>query len=287
MTEMTDSIEVTVTLAQFSQEDADIVVAMVSELPYDAFQVEPPCVKCYIKGSLYDRRALRLVLSGLPFGTTFTAAPVPYRNWNAAWEKTFRPITVGGAVTVKLWDDASPRRTRYNIRLRPEMAFGTGHHETTYMMLESMAGYRDKIAGGTVMDIGCGTGVLAILAAKMGAAKVYGVDADAVAAQSAFDNVRLNRVSRRVETWCGDASALQAGKYDLILANIHRNVILFDLPTYARSLRPGGVLLTSGFYEADSADITAEARLRGLELISSKSRGGWSCLHFSRCRQKV
>lgn len=280
MTGPNDYMEVTVTLAQFSQEDADIVVAMVAELPYDAFQVEPPCVKCYIKGPLYDRRAFRLVLSGLPFETTFAAAPVPYRNWNADWEKTFRPIVAGGAVTVKLWDDVSSPRTRYNIRLRPEMAFGTGHHETTFMMLESMLGYRDRIVGGTVMDIGCGTGVLAILAAKMGAARVYGVDVDAVAAQSAFDNVHLNRVSRRVETYCGDASLMQAGKYDVILANIHRNVILFDLPTYARSLRPGGILLLSGFYESDCADIISEAHDNGLNLLSVKSRGDWACLHF-------
>ena len=174
--------------------------------------------------------------------------------------------------------------TRYNIKLRPEMAFGTGHHDTTRMMLSSMLEHRDNIRGKVVMDMGCGTAVLAILAAKMGAEKVYGIDIDAVAAHSAWLNARLNRVGRRVETYCGDASRLQLGKYDLLLANIHRNIILMDLRTYSRSLRAGGVLLLSGFYESDIPDIRTEAVKCGLEFIRQRVENGWACLHFRRDR---
>lgn len=275
-------IEVTVTLSPFSVENAEIAEAMIADLPYDSFVTGEKDLKCYIQKDLYDRRALRLVLSGLPFDASFTAVPVPFMNWNAEWESSFKPIVVGKSVTVKQMDDEQQPRTRYNIRLRPQMAFGTGHHDTTYMMLESMLEYRDNIKGRIVMDMGCGTAVLAILAAKMGALKVYGIDIDAVAARSAYDNAHINRVGRRVETYCGDASRLQMGKYDMLLANIHRNIIIMDLRTYSRSLKAGGVLLLSGFFEDDVKDVREEAEKCGLEFIRMKSRGGWACLHFRR-----
>ena len=275
-------IEVTVTLSPFSVENAEIAEAMIADLPYDSFVTGEKDLKCYIQKDLYDRRALRLVLSGLPFDASFTAVPVPFMNWNAEWESSFKPIVVGKSVTVKQMDDEQQPRTRYNIRLRPQMAFGTGHHDTTYMMLESMLEYRDNIKGRVVMDMGCGTAVLAILAAKMGALKVYGIDIDAVAAHSAWLNARLNRVGRRVEAYCGDASRLQMGKYDMLLANIHRNIIIMDLRTYSRSLKAGGVLLLSGFFEDDVKDVREEAEKCGLEFIRMKSRGGWACLHFRR-----
>ena len=135
-------IEVTVTLSPFSVENAEIAEAMIADLPYDSFVTGEKDLKCYIQKDLYDRRALRLVLSGLPFDASFTAVPVPFMNWNAEWESSFKPIVVGKSVTVKQMDDEQQPRTRYNIRLRPQMAFGTGHHDTTYMMLESMLEYQ-------------------------------------------------------------------------------------------------------------------------------------------------
>ena len=279
-----DYLEVTVRIEPFSMENAEIVEAMAADLPYDSFVIGDNVVKCYIQKELYDRRALRLVLSELPFATTIMAVPIPFSNWNAEWESGFKPIVVDGTVTVKQADDGTCRPTRYNIRLRPEMAFGTGHHDTTRMMLSSMLEYQENIRGRVVMDMGCGTAVLAILAAKMGAEKVYGIDIDAVAAHSAWLNARLNRVGRRVETYCGDASRLQLGKYDLLLANIHRNIILMDLRTYSRSLRAGGVLLLSGFYETDIPDIRTEAGKCNLEFMKQRVENGWACLHFRRDR---
>lgn len=277
-----DYLEVTVRIEPFSTENAEIVEATVADLPYDSFVIGDNDVKCYIQKDLYDRRALRLLLSELPFMTAILAVPVPFRNWNAEWESGFKPIVVDGTVTVKQADDETCRPTKYNIKLRPEMAFGTGHHDTTRMMISSMLEYRENIRGKVVMDMGCGTAVLAILAAKMGATKAYGIDIDAVAAHSAWLNARLNRVGRRVETYFGDASRLQLGKYDMLLANIHRNIILMDLRTYSRSLGAGGVLLLSGFYESDIPDIRNEAENCGLEFIKQKTETGWACLHFRR-----
>ncbi|MDD6254327.1 MAG: 50S ribosomal protein L11 methyltransferase [Candidatus Cryptobacteroides sp.] len=275
-------IEVTVKIDPFTEENAEIAEAMIAELPYDSFVAGESDLKCYIQKELYDRRAMRLILSGLPFSTSFNAVPVPFRNWNAEWESSFKPIVVGKSVTVKQMDDNSQPRTRYNIRLRPEMAFGTGHHDTTYMMLESVLEYPDNVKERVVMDMGCGTAVLGILAAKMGAKKVFAIDIDAVAAQSAFDNAHINRVGRKVEAYCGDASRLQLGKYDMLLANIHRNIIIMDLRTYSMSLKAGGVLLLSGFFDDDVPDVRAEAEKCGLQFIGRKSKGGWACLHFRR-----
>lgn len=273
-----DYIEVLISIDPFSVENAEIAEAMISDLPYDSFSIEEDVLKCYIQQELYDRRALRLVLSSLPFKTDFTATKVPFQNWNAQWESSFTPIVVNGQVTIKHVDDNVTSRTKYNIRLRPEMAFGTGHHETTFMMIQSMLEFKDYIKGHVVMDMGCGTAVLGILAAKMGAAKVFGIDIDAVAAQSAFDNAKLNRVGRLVETFCGDASLLQAGKYDVLLANIHRNIIIMDLRTYASSLKNGGLLFLSGFYESDVADILEEAKKYSFSLEEEHSKEGWKCL---------
>ncbi len=288
-------IEVTLQFSPFSEELAEIVEAELAELPYDSFMIEEDCLKAYIQKDLYDARALKIVLGGLEFPVTFSANMMPSQNWNAQWEKEFTPIIVGRDVTVRALhhddDDVAAamasvgvhvRRTRYTIRINPQMAFGTGHHDTTFMMMQTMLAERDAIRGKVVMDMGCGTGVLAILAAKMGAAHTYGIDIDAVAAQSAFDNAHLNRIARKVETYCGDASLLQMGKYDVLLANIHRNIILMDMKTYARSLRSGGLLLVSGFYESDAQAIMAEAAERGLNFESQMTRDGWACLKFRK-----
>lgn len=277
-----DYLKVTVVIEPFSEDNAEILEAMLSDLPYDSFEIGDGCVDCYIQKPLFDRQALKAVLSGLSFKTSFTALPVPYMNWNAQWESEFQPIVVDRKVTVRQADDNDTPRTRYNIRLRPEMAFGTGHHDTTYMMMESMLDNAAAIRSHVVMDMGCGTGVLAILAAKMGAATVYGIDIDAVAAQSAFDNAKLNRVGTKVKTRYGDASLLQRGHYDVLLANIHRNIILMDLRTYAISLRKGGLLMLSGFYESDVNDVVAEAEANGLSLIRQRARNGWACLVLAK-----
>lgn len=271
-------IEVAVRLEPFSEESAEILMAELSDLPYDSFAIEEPFLKCYIPMAEYRASDLKVVLSGYDFASGFTAAPVEGRNWNRNWELSFQPIVVDGVVTVKAPFNVDVPRTRYNIWIDPQMAFGTGYHHTTYMMMQRMLGL--ELRGAYVVDMGCGTAILGILAAKMGARKVFAVDIDAVAARSAWGNARWNKVGTRVETACGDASLLQMRTYDVILANIHRNIILEDLPTYVRSLKRGGRLLVSGFYEADVAAISDAAEAQGLTLCGSSSREDWACLEF-------
>ena len=271
-------LEVSVRLDPFSDEAAEILMAELSDLPYDSFAVEEPFLKCYIPMAEYHPGDLKVVLSGYDFVAGFTAAPVQGKNWNAEWEASFEPIVVDGVVTVKAPFNVDVPRTRYNIWIDPKMAFGTGYHHTTYMMMQRILAL--PVRGAYVCDMGCGTAILGILAAKMGARKVFAVDIDAVAARSAWGNCRWNKVGTRVETACGDASLMQMGTYDIILANIHRNIILEDLPTYARSLRRSGTLLVSGFYDADAPVIIDVASAQGLSLSVSSSREGWCCLEF-------
>lgn len=281
-------IEVSFTLTPYSVENAEILMAELGDLPYESFVTddpapgEPAVVKGYIQKEQYRPQDLRVVLSGLPFGVTYLATLVIGENWNQAWEDRFEPIVVDGVVTVKAPFNKDVPRTRFNIWIEPKMAFGTGYHNTTFMMMSQMLRIEDRIRGGRVVDMGCGTAVLAILAAKMGARKVTAIDIDLVAAKSAWGNARWNRVGTRIETCCGDASLLQMGACDVLLANINRNVLLQDLPTYYRSLRKGGVLLLSGFFDGDIPLLLDVAGPLGFRLTDTQLRDTWACLRLEK-----
>jgi ribosomal protein L11 methyltransferase len=279
-----DYLEVAVRLDPFTEEGAEVLMAELSDLPFDSFVTEEPFLKCYIQTDQYRASDVKVVLSGYPFAAGFQAVPVQGQNWNKAWEESFQPIVVDGVVTIKAPFNGDVPRTRFNIWIDPQMAFGTGYHHTTFMMMQRMLALEPVIKGRSVVDMGCGTAILAILAAKMGAGKVFAVDIDAVAARSAWGNCRWNKVGSRVETACGDASLLQMGSYDVLLANIHRNIILQDMAAYRRSLRRGGHMLLSGFYEADVPAITKAAEELGLSLQAHLQREGWSCLDFCDTR---
>ena len=278
-------IEVTMVITPFSEENAEIVTAEISELPFESFSTEGDLLKCYIQKELYDPQALKVVMSGLDypnFSVEYSANLMPAVNWNAIWESQFTPIVVDGKCTIKASFHEGLKKTRFNITIDPKMAFGTGHHQTTFMMCRALLQNEEAVRGKIVMDMGCGTAILAILAAKMKAAQVYGIDIDAIAAISAYDNARLNRVGTRIETYCGDASLLQRNSYDVFLANINRNILLQDIPTYAACIRKGGLLFVSGFYLEDMPMIVGMATSVGLNYVSHDTVDNWCCIKFSR-----
>ena len=278
-------IEVSIKITPFSEENAEIVTAEISELPFESFSNEDPFLKCYIQKDLYDAQALKVVLGGVEgygFDLEHSATLIPATNWNALWESQFNPIVVDNQCTIKASFHEGLKRTRFNITIDPKMAFGTGHHQTTYMMCRALLQNEEEVRGKVVMDMGCGTAILAILAAKMKASRVYGIDIDAVAAISAYDNARLNRVGTRIETYCGDASLLQRNSYDVLLANINRNILLQDIPTYALCIRKGGLLFVSGFYVEDMPMIVGTAMHAGLEYESHDSIDNWCCIKFRK-----
>lgn len=278
-------IEVTMVITPFTEENAEIVTAEVSELPFESFSTEGDVLKCYIQKELYDPQALKVVMSGLDypdFTVEYSANLMPAVNWNAIWESQFTPIVVDGKCTIKASFHEGLKKTRFNITIDPKMAFGTGHHQTTFMMCRALLQNEEAVRGKVVMDMGCGTAVLAILAAKMKASQVYGIDIDAIAAISAYDNARLNRVGTRIETYCGDASLLQRNTYDVFLANINRNILLQDIPTYAACIRKGGLLFVSGFYLEDMPMIVGMATSVGLNYVSHDTMDNWCCIKFSK-----
>ena len=278
-------VEVAIRITPFSEENAEILTAEISELPFESFTSEDPYLKCYIQKELYDQQALKVVLAGVEdygFEVEFSSNLMPAVTWNAVWESQFTPIIVDGKCTIKASFHEGLKRTRYNITIDPKMAFGTGHHQTTYMMCRALLQNEEDVKGKVVMDMGCGTAVLAILAAKMKASHVYGIDIDAVAAISAYDNALLNRVGKVIETYCGDASLLQRNSYDVLLANINRNILLQDIPTYAQCLHRNGLLFVSGFYMEDMPMIVGMAQNSGLEYVSHDSIDNWCCIKFRK-----
>ena len=278
-------IEVSIKITPYSEENAEIVTAEISELPYESFSSEDPFLKCYIQKDLYDAQALKVLLGGIEgygFDIEYAANLMPAVNWNALWESQFTPIVVDGKCTIKASFHEGLKKTRFNITIDPKMAFGTGHHQTTFMMCRALLENEDEVRGKVVMDMGCGTAVLAILAAKMKAAQVYGIDIDAVAAISAYDNARKNRVGKSIETYCGDASLLQRNSYDVFLANINRNILLQDIPTYSLCIRQGGLLFVSGFYLEDMPMIVGMAANNGLEYVSHDTIDNWCCSKFRK-----
>jgi len=281
MMDSQDYLEIVIAVPD--EETSEIIEAVIGDLGFDSFVYEEPELKCYIQSCLFSEEAVSEALADLGenMGASFTYAinQMAAQNWNAEWEKSgFTPIIVGD-VTVKPAGSSSD--TPISIELDPQMAFGTGHHHTTYMMMETMLDLRKEIEGSSVMDLGCGTAVLAILAAKLGAAEVYGIDIDAVAARSASENVRINGCDFPI--LCGDANDLKENAYDFLLANIHRNIIINDLPLYAKAVRENGYLLLSGFYSADVDDIAKAASESGFTLLEPRrEREDWNCLRLRK-----
>jgi ribosomal protein L11 methyltransferase len=199
------------------------------------------------------------------------------KNWNEEWEKNYNPVLIDGKCFVRAPFHEPMPGARYEIVIEPKMAFGTAHHETTQLMATWLM--EQDIAGQTVLDMGCGTGILAILANKMGASYVKGIDNDEWAWRNALENFRLNGVAQG-DVLLGDVRQVEKEKYDLVLANINRNILLQDLPDYAEGLKAGGKILLSGFYESDRDSISKKTGENGLRFIGIKSLNLWAAMLF-------
>jgi ribosomal protein L11 methyltransferase len=278
-----DYIAVHIKIEPFSEEQAEIVEAEIADLGFDSFTVEDPFLNAYIPKEQFSEPMLKTMLSafdGADFRLSHTVELVREQNWNAVWESDFEPVVVGGEVTVKAVYHKDLPKTRYNIVIDPQMSFGSGHHQTTSMMVEQLLEDRKILKGKAVLDMGTGTGILAIVAAKLGAAiPVHAVDIDPRCVRSARANARRNRVPHKIITVLGDASVLIRGQYDWILANINRNILLADMASYVRALKPqGGRILLSGFYNEDIPMLLEKAASQGLREISRRSRDDWALL---------
>ncbi len=260
-----------------------LVDTLGNEGPYESFVETKEGLKAYVPVDLFDETWLRQQMQELRdqfpiFNSQFSIQEMPDKNWNEEWEKGHQAVLVeyeGGSVWVRAPFHPHREDVDYELIIEPKMSFGTAHHPTTYMMLSYVAEL--EMQGRRVLDMGCGTAVLGILAKMRGAEYVEGVDID----EWAFNNARENAASNGVEIVLklGDASSLQ-GCFDVVIANINRNILLNDMGRYAAVLNAGGTLLLSGFYEADEAALVARAGELGMTLEGKKSRDGWSALQL-------
>jgi len=252
---------------------SDILMAELGELGFESFVENEEGLLAYILKSEWKEQTLNdlFVLQHPDFEITWTSKEIEQQNWNAEWEKNFHPIRVGDGCMVRAPFHAKEEVT-FDIVIEPKMSFGTGHHETTYMMLQHIL--NTDFEGKSVLDMGCGTGVLAILAKMKGARSADAIDIDEWCYLNSLENVERNNCAD-IQVFQGDSSLLKGKKYDIILANINRNILLEDIPIYANSLNKGGALFLSGFYLEDLDAISSKCAAHGLEFEKNLEKNRW------------
>lgn len=281
-------IEVSLKTNPFSEEICDVLAAMLGTLYFDSFSTETDCLKAYCPTNKYSAEQLDALLANLPFQeveVTYSANEVETQDWNAEWEETvkFEPIIIGDQCCIHGPNSEDVPVCKYDVIIAPKMSFGSGHHETTAQLLEEIISFSESHKGASVLDMGCGTAVLAILASKCGASHVRAIEIDDWVADNAKDNVLLNNLAGKINVECGDASLLGDGsRYDLVLANINRNVLLADMHAYAADLNPQGILMMSGFYEEDLPMIRECAEALGMTYVKHRSRNNWVVAVFCK-----
>ena len=280
---MNDYTEVRIDMSPCNETMTDVMAALLCEHGYESFVPDESGMTAYIKLEDFDKKVPDEVTAELPFDTSVTVKceTVEGRDWNQEWEKNyFKPITVDGKCVIHSSFHTDIPSMPYDIVIDPKMAFGTGHHQTTTLIIRRLLEL--PLEGSSVIDMGTGTGILAILAAMRGAGPVTAIEIDEFAHVNAVENVSLNR-HPEINVVLGDASALAGVEpVDLFLANINRNIIVGDLQVYASRLKEGGTMLLSGFYEDDIAIVLDEARKHGLEYVGHTVLERWSCLELKK-----
>ncbi len=259
-------------------EQQDVLIAMLLGLQYDSFAQYEGYIDAYVLVSEYDEKALSEVLLQLDI-TGFQVEEMEQKNWNEEWEKNFEPMVVEDRCYVRASFHPERADLPLEVVINPKMSFGTGHHATTYMMMHWLLD--TEVSGKSVIDAGCGTGILSILAEKLKAKSVIAFDIEDWAFENLNENCNLNGCSR-IETGKGTISQIVSSsvQVDVLLANINKNVLLDEMIIYSRHLISGGQLFLSGFYEEDETDIVAAAAKAGFEVTGRKVRQKWMSLRL-------
>lgn len=259
----------------------DVLIAQLGETGYDSFLETETGFEAFIPVNRFSIESVVQVIQAFDEGYTFEISfeDNKSQNWNEEWEKNyFKPLVVGGQCVVRAPFHTDFPKTKYEIIIEPNMAFGTGNHETTSMMLEYIM--EENMNGKTILDMGCGTGILGILASMKGAAKITAVDIDEWSFKGAGENAVLNNINN-IEVKLGDVALLGSEKFDIIFANIQRNVLLEDLPAYSKCLNKNGKIFLSGFYTEDIPAIKAKAEENGLKDTGFKTKNNWVAHAFN------
>ncbi|WP_347372948.1 50S ribosomal protein L11 methyltransferase [Aequorivita sp. Q41] len=261
------------------QPGTEILIAELGYAGFESFVETEDGVTAYIQKEEWNAAILENIniLQSEEFKITHTFSEIEQINWNAEWEKNFDPIEVAGKCTVRA-PFHPVKNFEYEIVIEPKMSFGTGHHETTFMMLQFIL--ENNFEGKSVLDMGCGTAVLAILAEMRGASKLDAIDIDEWCFENSAENIERNNC-KNISVYLGDASLLSGRKYDVIIANINRNILLNDMQTYCRSLNDNGALYLSGFYKEDLPIITESCNNLGLSFVENKEKNKWVAAKFT------
>lgn len=265
-----------------TDEVKDIVIAELADLGFESFAEEGDVLLAYVPEKDFDKERIdsAYFIHHVVGASVYTLKPIADQNWNALWESNYPPVMIADTCYIHAPFHQARSDARFNILLDPKMAFGTAHHETTAMMLELLLA--ENMKGQRVLDMGCGTGVLAILASMMGASDIVAIDNDEWAYRNTLENAEKNHISN-IKVGLGDAALLEnEAPFQTILANINKNILLRDIVYYAKVLVPGGPLFMSGFYQTDLEDIKNEAEKHGLKFVRHQEKNNWVAASFQK-----
>ena len=259
----------------------DLLAAELGDIGFESFVETEGGLTGYVASNLFDEDQLKSIdsFSNEQLKIQYSVKTIEDQNWNEEWEKNFDPIIVQNKCVVRATFHQMEQSFDYDIVIDPKMSFGTGHHSTTFLILERLMTFDTKDL--RVLDMGCGTGVLAILAKLKGSADTVAIDIDEWAYTNTIENVERNGVSS-IDVKMGDVDLIDGQTFDLIIANINKNIILNHLPEYAKALTKDGVLLTSGFYESDLVDVRKVAEANNLKFINHSVNNDWTLGEFVR-----
>lgn len=256
----------------------DVLAAVLGEAGFESFVEREGGLSAYIQQSLCDEETIKNALADFPLPNTeitYSYAEAEDKNWNEEWEKNFfQPIVIGDRCVIHSTFHTDVPKAEYDIVINPQMAFGTGHHETTSLIIGELLD--SELQGKSLLDMGCGTSILAILARMRGAAPCTAIDIDEWCVRNSIENIELNEVTD-ITVEQGDAAALAGkGPFDIVIANINRNILLNDMKQYVACMHPGSELYMSGFYVDDIPVIREEAERNGLNFVYSKEKNRWA-----------
>lgn len=255
----------------------EILVALLSECEFDSFVETENGVNAYVKAELENESEIKEQIDSITEATIdFFRTEIEQQNWNEEWESNFHPIIVNDQCYIRAEFHEPKPEIPYEIVIQPKMSFGTGHHETTHLMVEYIL--ETEFTGKDTLDMGCGTSILGILAKKRGAGYTEGIDIDEWSIENSAENAERNHVEMTVRL--GDAEILGNRNFDIILANIQRNILMEDIPKYIKVLNFAGELILSGLMVPDFEDIKSKCEENGLTFVSRKQRNDWIALKF-------
>ncbi len=257
----------------------EILIAELAEAGFESFVETNNGISAYILKKKWQKAILNdiQILVSNEFKISYTFEEIEQVNWNSEWEKNFEPIIIDEQVSIRAPFREKPNHVEYDIVIEPKMSFGTGHHETTHTMVQHILDL--DLKNKCILDMGCGTGVLGIFTEKKGASFIDAIDIDAWCYKNSIENIKRNNC-HNIKTYQGDATLLKDKTYDVIIANINRNILLNDIKNYTNCLSKGGVLLLSGFYTEDIPAIELETQKYGFKMLNFIEKNNWVSVKF-------